>query len=167
MTPLTPKLFISGLFGLLYAGISYIFLMDLPDAGRNAAMMGLGSFGLVLLVQLLRDERWARRFARAEKHLPCQPGYRAMVNLLDGWRMAVAGIYLCGDEVVLVSVERKEPVLSRIRRESVHAAEATLPAQLKLALHDGRSLLLLCPDLENLVRELRKAGWSIRVNDRA
>lgn len=167
MTPLTPKLFISGFFGLLYAGISYIFLMDLPDAGRYAAMMGLGSFGLVLLVQLLRDERRARHFARAEKHLPCPPSFSAMANLRDGRRMAVVRVYLCGDEAVLVSVERKEPVLSRIRRESVSAAEATLPVQLKLTTADGRSLLLLCPDLENLVRELRKAGWSIRVNDRA
>ncbi|MGN0754118.1 MAG: hypothetical protein ACI4ME_06630 [Aristaeellaceae bacterium] len=167
MSPLPPKLLVSGIFGLLYAFISYLFLWDLPDAGRLSAVVGLTAFALFLLWMLLKDERRARRFARAEKQLPCPPSFSAMANLRDGRRMAVVRVYLCGDEAVLVSVERKEPVLSRIRRESVHAAEATLPVQLKLALHDGRSLLLLCPDLENLVRELRKAGWSIRVNDRA
>lgn len=167
MTPLTPKLFISGFFGLLYAGISYIFLMDLPDAGRYAAMMGLGSFGLVLLVQLLRDERRARHFARAEKHLPCPPSFSAMANLRDGRRMAVVRVYLCRDELVLVNVDRKAPVLTRLCRENLRQIE--VPSRIQLNLHtlDGRSLLLLCPDLENLVRELRKAGWSIRVNDRA
>ena len=159
MSPLTPKLLVSGFLGLLYAFISYLFLWDLPDAGRLSVMAGLLAFALFLLWMLLKDERRARRFARAEKQLPCPPSFSAMANLRDGRRMAVVRVYLCGDEVVLVSVERKEPVLSRIRRESVSAAEATLPVQLKLTTADGRSLLLICPELESLACELRKAGW--------
>ena len=41
MSPLPPKLLVSGIFGLLYAFISYLFLWDLPDAGRLSAVVGL------------------------------------------------------------------------------------------------------------------------------
>lgn len=159
MSPLTPKLLLSGFFGLLYAFISYLFLWDLPDAGRLSAMTGLTAFALILLWLLLKDERRARRFARAEKQLPCPPSFSTMANMREGRKMAIVEVCLCRDELVLVSVDRKESALSRITREDVRSAEATLPVQLKLCMTDGRSLLLLCPELESLLCELRKLGW--------
>ncbi|MGN1368854.1 MAG: hypothetical protein ACI4WX_08305 [Aristaeellaceae bacterium] len=161
MTSLTPKLFISGFFGLLYAGISYIFLMDLPDAGRYAAMMGLGSFGLVLLVQLLRDERRARRFERAERSLPCPPSFRVGASMREGRQASGVNVYLCRSEVILVNVERREPVLIRLTRESLRRAVLDAPVQLTLELTDGRVLMLLCPYMEMLISELRKIGWFV------
>lgn len=166
MTPLTPMLCFSGLFGLLYAGVSYLLMMDSPDAGIYAAISGLSAFGILLLVLLLSDQRKVWRLGKAEKLLPCPPSFRVGAKLREENRISNIYVYLCRDELVLVNVDRKAPVLTRLCRENLRQIE--VPSRIQLNLHtlDGRSLLLLCPDLENLVRELRKAGWSIRVNDR-
>lgn len=161
MSPLTPKLILSGFFGLLYAGISYLLFMDLPDAGRWAAISGLSTFGLLLLMMLLNDQRRARRYERAERNLPCTPSFRVGANLREGRRVASVNVYLCRNEVILVNVAQKKPVLTRITRDNLRRAEVEPPIQLTLELTDGRVLLLLSPYMESLIRELRKIGWFV------
>lgn len=166
MSPLTPKLVLSGLFGLLYAGVSYFISMDLPDAGRWAAISGLSAFGLLLLTMLLNDQRRARRYERAEKTLPCTPSFRVGANLREGRRVASVNVCLCRDEVILVNVDKREPALTRLTRASLRRAELESPIQLTLELTDGRVLLLLSPYMEALIRELRKIGWFVTEKER-
>ncbi len=161
MSPLTPKLILSGFLGLLYAGVSYYLLMDLPDAGRWAAISGLSAFGLLLLMLLLNDQRRARRYERAEEKLPCAPSFRVGANLREGRKVASVNVYLCQDEVILVNVDKKEPALTRLTRASLRRAELESPIQLTLELTDGRTLMMLSPYMETLIRELRRIGWFI------
>ena len=161
MSPLTPKLFISAIFGLIYGVIGYFMMSDLPDAWRWGLIFGLGAFAIFLLVLLIKDDRRARRYERAEKKLPCPPQFRVGANMRTGRGVAGIHVYLCDGEMYLVSVHGKEPEVTRVRRFEVRDAKMNSVVQLDMTLHDGRVLSLLTPYMEDLVRELRRHGWNI------
>lgn len=161
MTPMTPMLCFSGLFGLLNAGVSYLLWMDSPDAGTYAAISGLSAFGVLLLVLLLSDQRKVWRLGKAEKLLPCPPSFRVGAKLREENRISNIYVYLCRDELVLVSVDRKTPVLTRLCREGLRQIEMASRIQLNLLTLDGRSMMMLSPHMETLISELRKAGWPV------
>lgn len=163
MSPLTPKLIYAGFFGLMYTAVSYLFLWDLPDAGRWAAISGLTAFGLLLLLLLLNEERRARRFSRAEKQLPGKPEHCAAATMRQGRKATYVQLYLYRDELILLNADRKEPVITRIPREKLRRAEAKPPVSLALETTEGLTLALLCPALEELLRALRDAGWFVSV----
>ena len=161
MSPLTPKLIFSGFFGLIYAGVSYLLWMDSPDAGTYAAISGLSAFGILLLALLLSDQRKVWRLGKAEKLLPCPPSFRVGAKLREENRISNIYVYLCRDELVLVNVDRKTPVLTRLCRESLRKIEMPSRIQLNLLTLEGRNLMLLCPYMETLIGELRKIGWFV------
>lgn len=161
MSPLTPKLFISGIIGLIYGLLSYFLLMDLPGAGRMALICGLGTFALLLLILLLNDSRMARRYERAEKLLPGAPHFRVGANLRENNKVSSVNVYLLPDEIVLLNVQKREPVLTRITRDALRRAALEPPVQLTLETTDGRVLQMLSPYMEELVRQLRMHGWII------
>ncbi len=161
MSPLTPKLFLSGILGLIYGLSSYFILMDLPDAARWGVISGLGAFAVTLLILLINDSRMARRYEKAEKLLPAPPQFRAGANMREDRKVASVNLYLCDDELILLNVQKQTPVMIRITRETLRRAELEPPVQLTLETTDGRTLLLLSPYMEMLIRELRKMGWFV------
>lgn len=161
MSPLTPKLLLSAILGLIYGLASYFILMDLPDAGRWALISGLSAFALVLLILLINDSRMARRYERAEKSLPVAPHFRVGANMREDKKVSSVNVYLCGSEMILLDVHKREPVTIRITRDMLSRAELSSSVQLALELSDDRTLLLLSPYMEALIRELRKMGWFI------
>lgn len=161
MSPLTPKLVMAAFLGLMDGLVNYLVLMDLPDAGRWSLISGLAVFALALLFLLVRDDRMARRYERAEKSLPCEPQFRVGANLREERSIASVNVYLCSGEMVLINVNRKEPVMTRIRREEVRESRTEAHVQLDLLLRDGRRLRLITPYMEELAEQLRRHGWSI------
>ena len=161
MAPLLPKVIVSAFFSVIYGGLSYFLFMDLHDAWRWALICGLAAFSLLMLMMLLQDERRARRYARAEKQLPCPPDFRVGANVRAGRQVASVHVYLCNNEVVLIDVHKREPVLTHISRSQLRTAVLVSPVELHLTLMDGRVLLILTPYMEALVRHLRKAGWPV------
>lgn len=161
MSPLTPKLLISGFFSLVYGFLSYFLLMDLPGAGRLALIFGLATFGILLLVLLLRDSRQARRYEKAEALLPWEPEFQVGANMRRDNKLGGVNVYLRGDEMALLDVHKKEPVMIRIPRTQLQRAELDPPVELRLTLADGAELRLLSPYMEHLIRELRRNGWYI------
>lgn len=166
MSPLTPKLLISGFFALIYGFLSYLMLMDLPGAGRLALIFGLATFGTLLLVLLLRDNRLARRYEKAEALLPWEPEFQVGANMRRDNTIAGVTVYLRGDEMALLDVHKKEPVMLHIPRPLLKQAELTPPVELRLTLTDGAELRLLSPYMEQLIRELRRNGWYIEEIDK-
>ena len=161
MSPLTPKLLISGFFAVIYGLLSYFLLMDLPGSGRLALIFGLATFGTLLLFLLLRDSRQARRYEKAEVLLPWEPEFQVGANMRRGNTVSGVNIYLRGDELALLNVRRKEPVMLRIPRAQLQRAELMPPVELRLTLADGEEICLLTPYMEQLLRELRRNGWYI------
>lgn len=161
MSPLTPKLIIAGIFGLFDGLLSYFFMMDLPDAPRWALISGLAAFGLLLLYMLLNDEVRARRYERAEKELPRLPSFRMGANLRTEKKVASVNVYLCGPEIVLINVSRREPVITRLPRHELRKLILVPPVELRLETCDGSRLLLLSPYMEELIRRLRQDGWPV------
>ena len=161
MSPLSPKLLLSGIFGLIYGVIGYFVLFDVPNAGRWALILGLGAFALLLLGMLLNESRRARRYAKAEKLLPCSPQLCAGAHFREGRKVSSVNVYVCGEELVLLNVEKRTPTLTRIPRDLLRSAEMDASVELRLTLTDGRVLLLLSPYMEVLIRHLRMIGWSI------
>ena len=164
MSPLLPKVIIATFCSTLYGGLSYFLLMDLPEAWRWALISGLACFSLLMLFMLLQDERLARRYQKAEKQLPCQPQFQVGVNIREERKVSSARLCLCENEVILVNVHRREPVLTRLPRHQLRTAENLSPVELRLTLMDGRTLLLLTPYMEELIRHLRRAGWPVTDN---
>ena len=165
MSSLIPKLFLSGILGLINGLSSYFILMDLPDAGRWALISGLFGFGLVLLILLLNDSRMARRYEKAEKSLPVAPHFRVGANMREGKKVASINVYLCGSEMILLDAHHREPVMIRITRDALRRAELTSSVQLTIETTDDRTILLLSPYMEELIRQLRKMGWFITENE--
>lgn len=163
MSPLTPKLVLSSVFGLFYGLLSYVtlLLLDDPEPGRFALIIGLGTFAVMLLILLLKDSRLARRYEKAEQLLPCPPEFSVGANFREDRRIASVNLYLCEGEMVLLNVHKQEPAMTRIPRADVRAAVLDSPVQLDLTLTDGRKLSLLTPYMEDLTRELRRNGWLI------
>ena len=161
MSPLTPKLIIAGFFGLINALISYFMMMDLPDAPRWSLISGLAAFGLLLLYMLLCDEVRVRRYERAEKELPCPPTFRMGANLRTTQKVTSVNVYLCGAEIVLIDVHRREPVITRLPRHELRQLTFVAPVELRLEKYDGARLLLLSPYMESCIRHLNKAAWPI------
>ena len=161
MSPLTPKLLISGFFAVIYGLLSYFLLMDLPGAGRLALIFGLATFGTLLLFLLLRDGRQARRYEKAEALLPWEPEFQVGANMRRGNTVSGVNIYLRGDELALLDVRMKEPVMLHIPRAQLQRAELMPPVELRLSLADGEEIRLLTPYMEQLLRELRRNGWYI------
>ena len=161
MSPLLPKVIVSAFFATIYGLLSYVFFLDLHDAWRWALICGLAAFSLLLLMMLLQDERRTRRYARAEKLLPCRPDFRVGANVREGRRVAGVRVYLCGNEVILIDVRKREPDVMRISRSLLRTAEAVSQVELHLTLMDGRKLLVLTPYMEPLIQHLRKAGWPV------
>lgn len=164
MSPLTPKLVFSAVFGLIYGLIGYFMMADLPDAWRWGLIFGLGVFGCTLLFQLIREDRLSRRYEKAERELPCEPQFRVGANLREGRGIAGICVYLCNGEMYLVNVRRKEPEVTCIHRFELRTARLNSVVQLDVTLRNGRTLNLLTPHMEELVRELRRYGWSISDN---
>ena len=161
MSPLTPKLMISGFFALLYGFLSYFFLMDLPGAGRLSLCFGLATFGVLLLFLLLRERRFVRRYEKAEALLPWEPEFHVGANMRRDKMIAGVNVYLRGSEMVLLDVHRKEPVMFHITRAQLLRAELDPPVELRLTTADGTETRLLTPYMEQLVLELRRNGWFI------
>jgi hypothetical protein len=161
MSPLTPKLIISGFFGLVYGLVSFFLMMDLPDAPRWGLISGLSAFGLLLLYMLLSDEFRARRYEKAEKQLPCQPTFRMGANLRTEKKVAGVNVYLCGTEIVLINVRRREPEITRLPRHELRKMILVPPVELRLETYDGSRLLLLSPYMEEFIRHLRMSGWPV------
>lgn len=161
MSPLIPKLLISGFFSLIYGLFSYLLLMDLPDAGRLSLISGLATFGSMLLFLLLRDERMARRYRKAEALLPWEPEFQVGANLRTSRIVTSVNVYLHGSEMAMLDVRKKQPVLIRVPRDLLKHAEADPPVELRMTLVDGTELRLLSPYMEHLVRALRRNGWII------
>lgn len=161
MSPLTPKLVMAAFLGLTDGMLNYLVLMDLPDAGRWSLISGLAVFALALLFLLVKDDRMARRYERAEKSLPCEPQFRVGANLREERRIISVNVYLCSGEMILLNVSGKTPMMTRIRREEVQESLMEAHVQLDLALRDGRRLRLITPYMEELVEQLRRHGWSI------
>ena len=161
MTPLTPKLLISGFFALIYGLLSYLMLMDLPGASRMALILGLGTFGTLLLFLLLRDSRQARRYEKAEALLPWVPEFQVGANMRLDNTVTGVNIYLRGDEIALLDVRKKKPVMLHIPRTRLLKLHLLPPVELRLILIDGTELRLLTPYMESLLRELRRNGWYI------
>ena len=163
MSPLMPKLIISGLFGLFDGFISYfaLLLMEDPEPVRFALIMGLAAFALMLLFLLLKEEMMARRFEKAEKLLPGQPQLYAGANLRQDRKIASVKMYIYRDEVYLINVHQREPIITRIARHNVSTAQMESTIQLNLTLNDGQVLMLLSPYMEALVHQLRCNAWCI------
>ena len=117
MSPLMPKLFVSAIFGLIYGVVGYFMMIDLPDAWRWGLIFGLGAFAIFLLVMLIKDDRRARRYERAEKKLPCPPQLRVGANVRTGRGVAGIQVYLCDGEMYLVNVHGKELEVTSTRTE--------------------------------------------------
>ena len=162
MSSLIPKLLISGFFAVIYGFLSYLMLMDLPGAGRLALIFGLGTFGTLLLLLLLRDSRQARRYEKAEALLPWEPEFQVGANMRRDKTVSGVNVYLHGDEMALLDVRKKEPVMIHIPRAQLQRAELDPPVELRLTLTDGTELRLLTPYMEHLLRELRRNGWYIQ-----
>ena len=161
MSPLTPKLFLSGFFAIIYGLLSYLMLMDLPGAGRLALCFGLATFGTVLLFLLLRDERMARRIRKAEALLPWEPDFQVGANVRQDKNIAGVTVYIRGGEMALLNVRRKEPTVQLLTREKVTKAELTSSVELRLIPEGSSEIVLLTPYMEPLVQELRRNGWMI------
>ena len=161
MSPLTLKVLLSAILATLYGGLSYLFLLDVPDAWRWALISGLAAFSILLLMMLLRDERLARRYARAEKQLPSPPDFQVGANVREGRNVGSVRVYLCGNEIILLNAQRREVLMMRIARHQLRTAELLSPVELRLTLMDGRVLLLLSPYMEALIHQLRQAGWPV------
>ena len=161
MSPLLSKVIISAFFSVMYGTLSYFMLLDVPDAWRWALISGLGTFSMLLLFLLLQDERRTRRYARAEKQLPCRPHFQVGANCREDRKIASVRVCLCENEVILVNVQRREPALTRISRSQLRTAERVSQVELRLTLMDGRILLLLTPYMEELTRQLRRIGWPV------
>ena len=161
MSPLMPKLLISGFFAFVYGLLSYLMLMDLPGAGRLALIFGLATFGTLLLFLLLRDNRMARRYEKAEVLLPWEPEFQVGANMRRNNVVSGVNVYLKGDEMALLDVRKREPVMLHIPRTQLRKAELEPPVELRLTLLDGSELQLLSPYMEQLIRELRRNGWYI------
>ncbi len=166
MSSLFPKLLISGFFAVIYGFLSYLMLMDLPGAGRLALIFGLGTFGTLLLLLLLRDSRQARRYEKAEALLPWEPEFQVGANMRQGNVVSGVNIYLHSDELALLNVQKKEPILLHIPRARLRTFQLVPPVELRLTLTDGAELRLLTPYMEQLLRELRRNGWYIEEIDR-
>lgn len=158
------KLIISGLFGLLYGGLSYaaFIIEEIPDALRLALVVGLAAFGLLLLYLQLRENRMFRRFEQAEKLLPGQPIEVLTANVREGQRIAGTRIYLYTGEICLLSLEKRGPVLTRIPPDRIRSATMASNVEMHLDLSDGRTLLILSPRMEELIHHLRWMGCSIQ-----
>ena len=161
MSPLTPKLIIAGFFGLINALISYFMMMDLPDAPRWSLISGLAAFGLLLLYMLLSDEVRVRRYEKAEKELPCPPTFRMGANLRTTQKVTSVNVYLCGAEIVLINVRRREPEITRLPRHELRKLILVPPVELRLETCDGSRLLLLSPYMEEFIRHLRMSRWPV------
>ena len=161
MSPLMPKLIYSGFFGLLYGLIGYYIAGDLPDAPRWGLICGLAAFGFVLLYSLLRDEVRLRRYAKAEKELPCPPSFRMGANLRTEKKVATVHVYLCGPEIILINVSKREPVITRLPRHELRKLILVPPVELRLETCDGSRMLLLSPYMEDFLRHLRQDGWPV------
>ena len=161
MSPLLPKVMISAVLATFYGLLSYIFFLDLPDAWRWALISGLAAFSLLLLTMLLQDERRARRYQKAEKLLPCQPHFQVGANLREDKHVASVHVCLCQNEVILLCVQKREPLLMRISRSQLRTAELLSQVEMRLTLMDGRTLLLLSPYMEELTWQLRRIGWPV------
>lgn len=161
MSALTPKLLISGFFALVYGLLSYLLLLDLPDAGRLSLVFALGTFGTILLFLLLRDDRMARRYRKALALLPWEPEFQVGANMRRDKVITGVNIYLRGGEMALMDVHKKAPVMHLITRAQLLKAELEPPVELRLTLSDGTETRLLSPYMEHLVKELRRNGWII------
>lgn len=161
MSPLTPKLLISGFFALIYGFLSYFFLMDLPGAGRLSLCFGLATFGVLLLFLLLRERSFVRRYEKAEALLPWEPEFHVGANMRRDKTVAGVNVYLRGGEIVLLDVHKREPFMLHITRAQLLRAELDPPVELRLTLLDDTDIRLLSPYMEQLVRELRRNGWFI------
>ena len=164
MAPLLPKVIISAFFSVIYGGLSYFLFMDLHDAWRWALISGLAAFSLLMLMMLLQDERRVRRYAKAQKLLPCKPHFQVGANFREDRHVSSVRVCLCENEVILLCVQKREPVLTRISRSQLRSAEQLSQVELQLTLMDGRILLLLSPYMEELTRQLRKIGWPVMNN---
>ena len=161
MSPLTLKVLLSAILATLYGGLSYLFLLDVPDAWRWALISGLAAFSILLLMMLLREEIIMRRYRKAEKQLPPNPVFQTATNFRENRRVGSARVCLYAEEIVLLCVERKVPELTHIARHQLRTAELLSPVELRLTLMDGRVLLLLSPYMEALIHQLRQAGWPV------
>ncbi len=161
MSSLIPKLLISGFFAVIYGFLSYLMLMDLPGAGRLALIFGLATFGTLLLFLLLRESRQLRRYEKAEALLPWEPEFQVGANMRRDKTISGVNVYLHGNEMALLDVRKKEPVIIHIPRAQLQRAELDPPVELRLTLADGTKLQLLSPYMEHLIRELRRNGWYI------
>ena len=163
------KLIMSTLFGLLYGGLGLLAFLatDVPDAPRMALIVGLASFGLCLLMLQLLEDRMNRRYARAEKQLPPNPLGIFPVNIREQKRITSSNrLYLYQNEIRLVNVDKQTPRFYRIPAENLTHATLNPPVELLLKLTDGHAILLLCPRMEELVRQLRCMGCPVTEKER-
>ena len=161
MSPLTPRLLVCGVFGLVYGLFAYFFMLDLPDAPRWGVISGLAAFGILLLIMTINDDRRTRRYEKAEKLLPCAPSFRMGANLREERKVSGVNVYLCGTEIILINVAQREPVIIRLPRHELRSLTFVPPVELRLEKYDGTRLLLLSPYMEMFLRHLRMGGWPV------
>lgn len=161
MSPLTPRLLVCGIFGLIYGLFAYFFMLDLPDAPRWGVISGLAAFGVLLLIMTISDDRRARRCEKAEKLLPCAPTFCMGANIREERKVSGVNVYLCGTEIILIDVSRREPVLTHLPRHELRSLTFVPPVELRLEKYDGSRLLLLSPYMEEFLRHLRMGGWPV------
>ena len=161
MSPLTPRLLVCGIFGLVYGLFAYFFMPDFPDAPRWALIGGLAAFGVLLLIMTISDDRRSRRYEKAEKLLPCTPTFRMGANLREERKVSGVNVYLCGTEIILINVSKQEPVITRLPRHELRKLILVPPVELRLEKYDGTRLLLLSPYMEEFIRHLRMGGWPV------
>ena len=161
MSSLLAKVILSAIGSLVYGLMGFIVFSDQPNAGIWALICALGAFSMLLLMMLLREEIIIRRFKRAEKELPAPVDFQVGAHLRQGRSVTNVRVCLCGEEMYLLNVDRKTPLVFRISRRDLRRAETPAPVELHLTLQDGRKLLLLSPCMEELSAQLRRRGWDV------
>ena len=166
MSPLMPKLIFSGFFAVVYGFLSYIMMVGLPGAGRLSLCFGLATFGVLLLFMLLRERLYLRRYEKAEARLPWEPEFQVGAKMRRDKTIVGVNVYLCGSEMALIDVHKKEPIVHLISRSQLRKAELEPPVELRLALTDGTETRLLSPYMQQLIQELRRNGWYVEEGER-
>ena len=156
-------LFTSSLFGLLYGGLGYLAfaVFEVPDALRKALIVGLSAFGLLLLMMQLNENRMQRRFDKARTLLPGQPQAMLRINMRQGRQISRVIACLYSGEICLLCVEKKEPVLTRLTPDVIRTVVLDPPVELRLLLTDGRLLMCLSAQAEELARHMRLMGCTV------
>lgn len=154
---------VSGAMGLFFGLASYavLLLSGETEPERWALIGGLAFFACILLYMMHDARRLQRGAAAGLSLLPTPATHQFMANWMNGRRIIACCLFLCGEELCLVELERKPVLTASYPCGELLRVNVLSPVEAEITLTQGRVLHLRAVDAEALQQACRERGWLI------